>query len=234
MTFLSIVQSASTKIGVPKPVTVIDNSDPQVETLLTFANEEGEELTRAGLWEALIKETTFTAVAASEQTGALPSDIAAFVNDSIYNRSSRRKVFGPISAQQWQREQATAIASGIHDFFRVRNGEILMTPDPAGGDTRAIEYLSTVWVDTDGDDVGDAAVWAADDDTSLLEERLISLGIVWRFLQKSGLPFDVPYKIYRTEVDKALGRKGGDPPLNLDGGGGIFLGPPNIPRFGFG
>lgn len=234
MTLKSLVQSAATKIGIPQPSTIIGNNDPQVETLLTFANEEGEELARSGHWEELTKETTFTAVAASEQTGALPSDFVAFVNDSFYNRSSRRKVFGPISPQQWQREQATAIASGIHDFFRVRNGEILMTPDPAVGDTMAFEYSSTLWVDTDADGTGDSAVWVADTDTSVLEERLLSLGIVWRFLQKSGLPFQPQYTIYRTEVDKALARQGGAPTLSMDGGGGIFLGPPNVPTVGFG
>lgn len=234
MTLLSLVQSAATKIGIPQPATVINNSDPQVETLLTFANEEGEELTRKGHWEELTLETTFVAVAQSEQTGALPTDLVAFINGSFYNRSSRRKVFGPISPQQWQREQATVIASGIHDFFRVRDNEILMTPDPAVGDVMAFEYITENWVDTNADGVGDSPVWVADTDTSLLEERLISLGIVWRFLQKSGLPWQAQHAIYSTEIEKAMGRQGGAPTLSLDGGGGIVLGPPNVPTVGFG
>jgi len=234
MTLLSIVQSAATKIGIPQPATIVGNSEPQVETLLTFANEEGEELARMGQWEEITVEKTFTAVAAAEQTGALPSDFIAFVNDSFYNRTNRRKVFGPISAQEWQREQAISVAAGIHDFFRVRGGEILMTPNPTVGDTMAFEYVSKNWVDTDADGVGDSAVWVSDTDTSVLEERLLSLGIVWRFLQKSGLPFQAPHQIYMSEVQKALGRQGGAPTLSLDGGGGIFLGPPNVPETGFG
>lgn len=234
MSLLTLIQRAAPKIGIPKPSTVIGNNDPQVEALLEFANEEGEILLRRGHWEDLVIEKTFTAVAASEQTGALPSDFVGFVDGSFFNRSSRRRVFGPISPQQWQREQATVIASGIHDFFRVRGNEILMTPDPAVGDTMAFEYLTTLWVDTDADNVGDSAVWVSDSDTTLLEERLITLGVVWRFLQKSGLPWETQFAKYDDEVSKALARQGGSPTISLDGGGGIALGPPNVPRFGFG
>lgn len=234
MTLLSLVQSATPKIGIPKPVTVVDNSDVQVETLLELANQEGQELARAGHWEALVVETTFTAVAQSEQTNAMPSDFVGFIDGSFFNRSSRRRVFGPISPQQWQREQATSVAAGIHDFFRVRGGNILITPDPTAGDTMAFEYGSTFWVDTDGDGDGDSETWDADDNTSLLEERLMSLGLIWRFLDKSGLPYETKKKTYDDEVEKALARQGGAPILSLSGGGGIFLGPPNVPEVGYG
>ena len=234
MTLLSLIAAAAPKIGIPTPSTVIGNNDPQVQTLLAYANEEGEILARRGHWETTTKEKTFVAVAASEQTGALPTDFISFVNGSFYNRSSRRKVFGPITPQQWQREQATVIASGIHDFFRVRGGEILMTPDPAVGDTMAFEYISTLWVDTDADGVGDSAVWVADDDTSLLEERLMTLGLIWRFRQKSGIPWETSFQKYENEVEKAMARQRGAPSLTLDGGGGIALGPPNVPAVGFG
>ena len=62
MSLLTLVQSATPKIGIPKPNTVISNADPQVETLLALANEEGEILARRGHWERLIKEKTFTSV----------------------------------------------------------------------------------------------------------------------------------------------------------------------------
>lgn len=234
MSLLTIVQSAATKIGIPQPSTVVSNNDPQVETLLTFANEEGEELARYGPWEEITKEKTFVSVAQDEQTGALPSDFVAFINGSFFNRSSRRKVFGPISPQQWQREEATIVASGISDFFRVRGGEILITPEIPAGETLAFEYISSLWVDTDADNVADSAVWVADDDTSVLEERLISLGIVWRFLAKSGLPWNTQHATYITEVEKALGRQGGAPVLNMATGGGIVLGPGNVPETGYG
>ncbi len=234
LSLLSLVQSAAPKIGIEKPASVVGNNDPQVVTLLEYANEEGEILARGGHWEQITKEATFTAVAASEQTGAFPSDFISFINGSFYNRSSRREVFGPITPQQWQREQATVIASGIHDFFRVRGGEILMTPDPAVGDTMAFEYISTLWVDTDADGVGDSAVWVADTDTSVLEERLMTLGLIWRFREKSGIPWETAFQKYENEVDKALARQRGAPFLTLDGGGGIALGPPNVPAVGFG
>lgn len=234
MTLLSVIQSAATKIGIPQPTTAIDNNDPQVQTLLTYANEEGEELARYGAWEEITKEQTFTSVAQDEQTGALPSDFVAFLNGSFFNRTTRRKVFGPISAQQWQREKATVVASGISDFFRVRAGEIIITPEIPAGEELAFEYTSTLWVDTDADGTADSASWVADDDTSVLEERLISLGIVWRFLAKSGLPWQTQHATYITEVEKALGRQGGAPVLNMAAGGGLVLGPGNVPETGYG
>ena len=233
MTLKTIVNDALDEIGLPQTSSVIGDSDLTVVTLLRFANKEGRELSKAKKWQAITLEKTFSATAASVQTGAIPDDFGRFINDSMYNRTTNRKVLGPITPQQWQSEQANSTAAGPSGFFRQRGDDILITPDPTLNDTIAYEFMSTFWVDTDQDGLGEAVAWAADDDTSLLPEDLMTLGCIWRFKKSKGLPWENDFAEYNIQVANAGGQQGGAPSLSLTGGTGL-LGEPNIPSQGFG
>ena len=57
--------------------------------------------------------------------------------------------------------------------------------------------------------------WNADTDVSILDSRLMSLGIVWRWKQLKGLDFQADFVKYRTAVDQAKARDGTKPVLSL-------------------
>ena len=70
--------------------------------------EEGQTLADRYPFEALQREATFTTVATQVQT-ALSSVTTGFnyiVNDTIWNRTLRRPVYGPKSQQDWQQSKA--------------------------------------------------------------------------------------------------------------------------------
>lgn len=227
MSLLTLIQQAAIRIGVPKPQSVINNNDPSVAALFEFANEEGRELAGRAEWENLTNEHSFTTVAASAQTNGLPADFDRFVENTMFNRTTQRRVIGPISSEQWQREKSTVSPASIHNYFRVRGGNLLLTPDPAAGQTVFYEYVSKNWV-TGGKDAFDS-----DTDTPLLPEALLVLGVRWRFKKDKGLVYDQDYITYQQEVKKAISRNGGAPNLSL-GSPSISLGLPNVPEIGFG
>jgi hypothetical protein len=105
------------------------------------------------------------------------------------------------------------------DTFRMRGNDILITPTPAAGETIAYEYISKRWVDTSGiDGVGDKGQFTLDADDPVIDEEVVTLGIVWRFLQRRGLDYSEAMLDYEREFNQAAMRDGGKPRLNMDRG----------------
>ena len=225
MSLLTVVQDACDRIGLPRPSVVIGSSDTQVRQLLGLAQQEGKELARRGPWQELVTETTFTATATTTQTGAIPSDFDRMLEGTFWNRSQDRRVVGPLTPQKWQMLQ-TGLYSLVWDAFRIRGTEILMSPEPTAGDTLAYEYVSKNWL-TDASGSTPRHAWLADDDVALLDEELITLGLVWRFKKAKGLDYSEEYRSYEQLVERKLGNNGamGIVDLNgdrMDGGGGTY------------
>ena len=197
MSLLTTIQRAADWIGVPRPSTVVSSTDQQVRQLYAFANEEGDELARGFAWQILLTQDTFTTVASPTQSAAIPADWLSFVPDSMWNRSLTRPVFGPISPQDWQIIQANGPLGTIDSYFRVRGGNFLITPTPAAGNTIAYEYVSLNWCADNGGTPKSS--YTADNDVARLSERLISMGIRWRFKAAKGLDYAEDMATYERE-----------------------------------
>ncbi|PJF32813.1 MAG: hypothetical protein CUN57_03930, partial [Phototrophicales bacterium] len=86
------------------------------------------------------------------QVDDITSDFDRIVNQSMFNRTTARQVFGPLSPQEWQRVKS-ARSTIVRDNFRLRGGKILFTPEPVAGQEVYFEYVSTNWVrDVDQND----------------------------------------------------------------------------------
>jgi len=210
-----MITNACDELSLPRPSIVVSSSDQQARQLLRLANDEGRSLAKRFGWSALTNEQTFTATATSVQVtaSAIPTDFAWMVPDTFWNRTSRRQIFGPIDNTEWQQIQGSLVSS-INPAFRIRGGTIHMTPTPTTGDTCAYEYISTKWCQSSGGTAQTA--WAADSDTGKLDESLMTLGIVWRFLQAKGLDYQGQMSNYEREVTDAILRDGSRSRLSMD------------------
>lgn len=217
MSLLTIVQSVAVRVGLPRPTGAIGNTDQQIQQIVELCNEEGQELAARHPWQALTKEATFTTVA-SESQGAISTiagaDFKYILNETIWNRSQRRPVFGPKTPAQWQ-ELKAAFVNGPWNQFRIRGGNILFTPVQAAGQSCFFEWISTYWVGSAG--VGTADAWSMDNNTALLDERIMALGTIWRWKAAKGLEYAEDYAKYERDVQDAMARDGGKQTLNLDG-----------------
>jgi hypothetical protein len=225
MSILTIVQDVSNRIGLPVPSTVIGSNDTQVRQLLGLAQQEGKELSRRGPWQVLTKEKTITATATEIQTGAIPTDFERMIEGTFWNRTQDRRVVGPLTPQKWQMLQ-TGLYSLMWDAYRIRGNDMLMSPVPQAGDILAYEYVSTYWL-TNAAGSTERASWTADDDVAKLDEELITLGVIWRFLKAKGLDYSEAFSTYERMVERKLGNDGGMAILDLngdrlDGAGGAY------------
>lgn len=205
MTLLSLVQSASRQLSLPVPSTVSGATDESTLLLFRLAQEEGESLMRRYPWTKLTREHTFTTVAADVQVSSLPADLDRIIPETIFNRTTRRRVVGPISAEEWQNTKSSLVTY-VNPAFRIREGAILITPQPPVGEVVAYEYISKNWCESAGGTAQDA--WALDTDVARLDERIMILGLVWRFKQQKGMAYGDDYNFYERRITDVMIRDG--------------------------
>lgn len=212
MSLLTLVQNAAKQLGLTSPASAYNATDQQVIQLVALAQLEGVELSKRHDWTVLTKEKTFTGTAAAAQTGAIPSDFDRFVNETFFNRTQKKPVDGPLSPQDWQFAQSV-VAQTITESFRKRGTDLLITPTPNGTDTYAYEYISTQWCESSGGT--DQSAWAADTDTGILSEDLMTLGVIWRFLRAKGFDYAEALRTFEMRLAHEITKDGGKRALNF-------------------
>lgn len=213
MSLLTVVQAACRELPLPFTAAVVASTDATVLKLLRLANEDGKALAARYPWQALTSEHTFTTVATDAQTGSIPSDFDRIVPETMYNRTRRREVAGPIDQGTWQRFKATLVVP-VFAQFRIRGDTILMCPTQTAGDTIAYEYISTKWCQSSGA-VAQVA-WAADSDTSKLNEEAHTLGLIWRWKQSVGVDFMSDFEKAERYIADLIIRDGSRQRLRTD------------------
>jgi len=206
MTLLSIVQDAADEIGWDRPSTVVGNSD--ANQVLRLLNREGEALS-SWPWEILVKEDTFT-LATSDQDYALASDFRYLIPSTQWNRDNKRAIIW-LNSQEWQFFKGWTTVNGLNLRARIRNGQMEFEQTIGAADngkTIAYEYVSKNWTADSGSTAQQK--FAADSDTSVLDEELLTLGLVWRFKKAKNLPdWQIDFQDYQNEVRQAKARDGG-------------------------
>ena len=233
MTLLTICQDAANEIGVPSPSAVIGSVDTTVIQLLAAANREGKSLVSGYDWQTLVKEETHTTIAAESQGAmtTIASDFLRFSNDTMWNRTTNRKFYGPLNNTEWQTLKGIVV-NGVTNYFRIRGNLLLLNPIPTVGQSLVFEYIGKNWVDTTGDGSANATSYAADANTTVLDEDLITLGVVWRFLKQKGLPYDNQFQEYQMKLSEKQAKDGAKQIIRLTGRTRAFL-PVNEPEGNF-
>ena len=207
-TCLSIVQAITGRLSLTVPTQAIGNTDTQITNILALCNEEGQELAARHEWTGLQTEATFTTIAAENQ-GAMETiapGLGYIINDTIWNRTLRRPVYGPKTAQGWQQNKAFAI-NGPWSNFRVKGGYLYMYPIPAAGQTCVFEYTTRNWC-TDSTGATGREEWGADTDIPRLEWNLLVLGTIWRWKKLKGFEYAEDFNTYERRCQDAMGKDG--------------------------
>lgn len=160
---------------------------------------------------------TFVTTATETQSAVIPSDFDRFLPGTVWNRTKSRRVVGPLGSERYQMLQASVSVS-TWDAFRIRGGAFLMFPTPDAGDTIAFEYVKNTWC-TDSTGTTYQTAWVADSDLPVLDDEIMTLGIVWRFLQQKGLAYGEAFRSYENAINAAAAEDGGYDLLDLNSAG---------------
>ena len=227
-TLLQIVQEFCQRTGLVKPLIVAQSQDDTLLQIMSLASEVAEDMVRRRAWTDLNYEATFASVATESQgllTTLAPNGFRKILNETIFDRTQRLPIFGPVQPPEWQFDKAV-VNTGPYASYRIVRGELLISPVPPAGHTYAFEYAS------------DAAVrpaagaakqyFTADDDTFLLDKALLQLGLRWRWKEEKGLPYLESYRLYESAIAESAGGDGTKPTLSMSEGNpqiqpGIFV-----------
>ena len=217
MSMLTIIASVCARQNVPVPATAYGTTDPQVKQMIALLEEEGDDLQSRGTWQSLTNEASLTTVATVSQ-GAIAT-IATngfdFIkNETIWDRTNKLPIWGPLSDKEWQARQALA-PTGPRYQYRIRGGLLLVNPVPTAGYSWYFEYVTKNWI-TDSTGVTQKAAFTADTDLVLFSEKLVKMGLRWRWMREKGMDYAELFRMYEEQVKNALGRDGGKQTLYQD------------------
>jgi len=217
MSLLTTIQYACGRFGVPVPTTVLGTSDVQVLQMLRLLEEEGNDLSMRNEWEALTIEASHTTVATESQgsiTTIASNGFRYIKNDTIWDRTNKLPVLGPLSAFDWQTLKAVNV-TGPQYRFRIRGGKLLVNPTPTAGYSWFFEYITKNWI-LGADGVTYKQYFTLDTDTILLPEDLVLMGLRWRWKKEKGLDYAEDFSTYEMQVKQQTGRDGGKAVLYMD------------------
>lgn len=147
MTILQIIQDVCLELSLPKPATVIGNTDLTTQQLLAIAHDDIDQMRRAHEWPELAKEATVTLVA-DQASYALPGDYLKQIPGTHWDLNNQWELNGPLTPQEWQYYQSGIVNVGLRRRFRVKGAttkQLFIDPTPdsseAGQELR-YEYIS--------------------------------------------------------------------------------------------
>ena len=215
MTMLTVVQDFCERTTLPVPATVLGTNDKQVLQIKALLEEEGTDLAKRGSWQGLTYEVEHTTVATESQgamTTLAPNGFNYIKNDTLWDRTNRIPVWGPVPDEEWQTRKAT-VSAGPRYEYRIRGGNLIVNPVPSAGLSWYFEYVSENWI-LNGSTYKKR--FTADDDTILLPEDIVLQGLRWRWKKEKGFEYAEDMRTYEAQVKDALGRDGGKTRLAMD------------------
>ena len=198
-TVLEMVQDVTDEIGVERLNTVVNNTSNTARRALQAAKRTGNELLKKHYWSFLYREHTFDTVD-SQAAYDLPSDFDRIVPHTQWDRTNEWRLWGPLSAQDWQFVKSGVAEEGPRRDYRIKadsgTNKVFISPTPGsgeGGETLVFEYITNEWAEA-SDGTGQSDI-QADSDTVRFDDELFRLGLKWRLLRSLGME-------YLTEFDE--------------------------------
>jgi hypothetical protein len=221
LTLATIVQNACAEVGVSTPSSVIGSTDANVTQMLALLNREGRWLARGYEWQVLRREGSFVTSAANLQVANLQSftdvsaatitDLDRIVPKTIWNRTTSEQVGEPLTAQRYQGDLAN-VTTGIRYRYIIRGNALLFSPVPPASQNVYFEYISKSWCQSSGGTRQTA--FAADTDTGILDEDMLTQGLVVRFLKAKGLDYAEEFRRYEQIISSLTGSQSPGPDLS--------------------
>lgn len=217
MSLLTLVQNASLSLGLASPATVIGNTTQQ--QMLALAQLEGQDLRSRGQWTVLKRANSFTLSTSSVNQGAMNGTVVTagdydyMLAETFWNLDLRQPIIGPLS----EVEEEALIAIGIGGPFQqwtIRQGNLYIYEQPGTADDVVFQYMSTFYAKASGGTL--KAAFTLDTDLCVLEESIMTLGLIWRWKRANGLDYAQEFDIYEKRVQEALSRNASGKKLYMD------------------
>ncbi len=209
MTVASACQSALVRLIGRRPSTIFSSAEQTVVEIAELATEVATDIAKSHDWQALTKFHTITG----------DGTTVAFDKPSDYDRMAMAQ--GIVDNQSWF--WGYAEAPDLNTWTQMQNGYYLgvahpgwwmllgdqfqFQPAPAADATATFPYISRNFARS-GTGEG-KAVFTNDEDTFVLEDRLLTLGLIWRWRAQKRLEYAEDLQTYEIALSQAQARDKG-------------------------
>lgn len=219
-TLLDVIRRFMERTGLPKPAFSIGNTDAQVAQILGLLEEATEELVmrNARGWQILTREAVFV-TKAQEVQGSL-SELApgfrAVTNDTLFNRTTRLPIYGPLLPMERQATKALQTAGPYYRYW-IANDQLHLYPTPPAGQTIAFEYTSTAcW--SDGQSPATYSEYPTTDTAiCLFPKPVVIAQLRWRWKKEKGLEYAQDFDSAELLLNAAIAADGTRRVVDLGG-----------------
>lgn len=214
MTILAACQKAAVKLVGYKPASLFSDAGQLETELATLANESAEAAAKAHDWRALTKLATLAGDGSS--TGfTLPADYDRMpLKAAVYSTRSQLPLAPARDLDQWLEFQLTTVV-GAPGWWTVLGGQMQIRPALAATDTAKFYYVANlIWAAAPAAAASKTEA-TADTDLFVLPERLITLGVVWRWKQLKGKEYAEDLRHYEIAFGEEAGRDKGARALSI-------------------
>lgn len=184
MTVLSACQDACLRLLGRKPATIY--SDTTFAEIGQLANETAEDIAKSHDWQALRVLYTLTGDGSTTYY-SLPDDYDRLLINA-YVQSTRSRI--PLARARDQNQWLDFLVSAVlayPGYWIILGGQMQILPALGSSETAKFYYMTTKWAEDSG---GTAKTsFEADTDVFRLPERLLRLGLIWRYRQRKGLEY---------------------------------------------
>lgn len=181
-------------------------------------------------------DQTASALVFARDTYALPDDFSWYLNRTMWDRTNRWELIGPVSPQTDEYNRSGVVTTGPRRRWRQVGLPPtcwrLWPPPSATGDypaTLVFEYISKFWVmDADGNY---KSSFTSNTDTPTIDAQAIILSTKWRFFAAKGFDFGSMQAEYLDYINRLMSRDGGKPDLSLAKPmqSSVLITPANVP-----
>lgn len=210
MTILQVVQEAATVLGIDVPSLVYGSTTREMVEMQSLANEIARRIADNYDWERLKIVNQYDGDGINEAFD-LPDDYdRMLITASIWSSEWTWNLNHILDSDQWLEMQVIPFTF-IYGNWMIFGGQYHQLPIMPVGANVKFFYISNLIVQAS--DLSTKALFTADDDSFLLDERLLKLGIIWQWKASKGYPYAEDMANYEKQMQIAMQRDGGSKPI---------------------
>lgn len=210
MTILQVAQKVALRVigaRVDSAFTPSRNRDTVAE-IIDLANDVAVDIARSYDWRGLTKMHTITGDGVADAF-PFPSDYDRMLKASSIDEPGRWFWnYSPIaSVNEWMMLKSSGILVGFPGAWIILGDAFHFTPTPVLGQDAWFPYISTEIVR--GVSGTPKESFTADSDTFVLDERILTLGTIWRWKEQKGLEYAEDMQNYELALSQEQTRDKG-------------------------
>lgn len=188
MSLLTICNKLAQNVGLAATAQVITSPLREWSEAVVMSNAVGVELAQRVDFGALLKTATLTGDGTNKVFDLGP-DFSRII--SGIGVTSGTATVRPLTQAEWA---SLTPVEGAPRYFMLEGRNMRLWPYLATGQTAVVRYQSRNWCSNG------TADWSADTETSLIDENLMTKGLIVRWRRQKGMPYQDYAAEYESDV----------------------------------